>query len=157
MSDQFATPSAPSQGIDWKDHNGSLLIIDVHGVKTGIQTVHGLSDAVSATVTVADGPAAGKVYTDTLIFPKILQSQTSSKVGTKVLGRLGQGVAKPGQSAPWMLNPATPQDIAQAGSVLAQVAAQGLQQAAPQAQPAAYVPGQAPQPAMAPQGPAPTY
>jgi hypothetical protein len=33
----------------------------------------------------------------------VLQGQLRSKVGTKVLGRLGQGVAKPGQSPPWTL------------------------------------------------------
>lgn len=129
MTDQFTEPTAPGQGIDWKAYNGALLIIDVHGVKTNIPTVHGMSDAVSATVTIADGPEAGRVFADTLIFPKILQSQTSGKVGSKILGRLGQGVAKPGQSAPWMLNPATDQDKAQAGAVLTQLAAHGLQQA----------------------------
>lgn len=166
MSDQFNDPQAPGQGIDWKAYNGNLLIVDVHGVKTGIATVHGLSDAVSATVTIADGPETGRVYADTLIFPKILQSQTSSKVGSKILGRLGQGVAKPGQSAPWMLNPATDADKAQAGQVLAQFAGAGLQapvqQQAPQGPaPQAYVPpqGQPPVQQFVPQqqAPAPTY
>lgn len=139
MTDQFSEPTAPGAGCDWKELNGSLLIIDVLGVKQGIATTYGASDAVQATVTVADGPKVGTVYNDTLIFPKILQSQTSGKVGSKVLGRLGQGVAKPGQSAPWMLNPATDADKAQAGAVLTQLAANGLQAAAPSASPAPQV------------------
>lgn len=153
MTDQFNDPTTPGQGIKWEHYNGALLIIDVHGVKNDITTTFGLSDAVAATVTIADGPEAGRVYADTLIFPKILQSQTSSKVGSKVLGRLGQGVAKPGQSAPWMLNPATDQDKAQAGAVLTSLAANGLHapvQQVPQQAPVAYQPPpvqQAPQPA----------
>ena len=51
---------------------------------------------------------------DTLVFPKLLQSQLRSQIGKKVLGRLGQGSAKPGQSAPWLLNEASADDIAKA-------------------------------------------
>jgi hypothetical protein len=35
-------------------------------------------------------------------------------IGQKVLGRLGQGQGKPGQSAPWLLNEATAEDITKA-------------------------------------------
>lgn len=170
MSQQFDTPAPPGSGIDWKSLFGALLIIDVHGTKSGIQTVHGPSDAVQATVTVVDGPTAGAVHTDTLVFPRVLQGQLGSKIGKRVLGRLTQGVAKPGQSAPWMLDgEATEGDMAAAGAVLAQLAGAGLQQAAPavqqQAPQAAYVPppqqapvGQPVQQGYAPQpGPAPTY
>lgn len=168
MSDQFATPSDPGAGVKWAELNGSLLVIDVHGVKRDVGTSFGNADeVVQATVTVADGPQAGTVLADTLIFPRVLVSQLNSKVGSKVLGRLGQGVAKPGQSAPWMLNPATDADKATAGQLLAQLAGAGLQQAPPAQQapappqaPTAYVPGQQPgaQPAYVPQGtPAPTY
>jgi hypothetical protein len=34
-----------------------------------------------------------------------------SKLGEKVLGRLGQGVAKPGQSPPWVLHEANDADV----------------------------------------------
>jgi hypothetical protein len=40
-----------------------------------------------------------------------------------VLGRLGQGVAKPGQSAPWTLTPASDADKVTAGKYLEHVAA----------------------------------
>lgn len=128
MSDQFAAPAAPGSGITWNDHNGRLLLIVPNAVKTGIQTSLGLSDAVAADVTVLDGPDAGTEYPDTLIFPKILQSQVSGRIGQKVLGRLGQGTAKPGQSAPWMLGEATDADKAVATAWLnrtAQPAAAG--------------------------------
>lgn len=123
MSDQFAAPAAPGSGITWGDHNGALLLIEPQAVKTGIQTSFGLSDAVQASVTVLDGPHAGTEYPDTLVFPKILQSQVSGRLGQKVLGRLGQGTAKPGQSAPWMLAEASDQDKQTASAWLNRTAA----------------------------------
>jgi len=104
---QFAAPAAAS-GIEWSELNGSLLIVEPTEVVKDINTNFGVTDAVRANVTVLDGPL-GK-YEDTLIFPRVLQSQLSSRIGQKVLGRLGQGTAKPGQSPPWMLAPATPED-----------------------------------------------
>jgi hypothetical protein len=106
---QFATPAA-SSGIEWAALNGCLLVVEPVEVVKDIVTNFGPTDAVRATVTVVDGPKAGEKFEDTLVFPKVLQSQLNSRIGQKVLGRLGQGQAKPGQSAPWMLNPASPQD-----------------------------------------------
>lgn len=110
----FAAPSAPTGGITWADHKGALLLIEPLSVETGIQTSFGAADAVRANITVLDGPGAPAEFPDALIFPKLLQSQTRGQVGQKVLGRLGQGSAKPGQSAPWLLEEATPEDIAKA-------------------------------------------
>jgi hypothetical protein len=106
---QFAAPAAAS-GIEWSELNGSLLIVEPREVVKDINTVHGVTDAVRADVTVLDGDQAGKKYDDTLIFPKVLQSQLASRIGQKVLGRLGQGQAKPSQNPPWMITPATPED-----------------------------------------------
>jgi len=90
---------------------GALLLIEPLGVKEGIKTAYGESDAVSADLVVLDGEQAGTEYPDTLIFPKVLQGQLKRDIGKKVLGRLAQGVAKPGQSAPWLLLEATAQDV----------------------------------------------
>lgn len=109
MSNDFAAPSTAS-GIKWADIKGALLLIKVHGVEAAIKTVHGDTAAVRADVIVLDGTNAGTAYNDTLIFPKVLQSQVKGNVGGMVLGRLGQGVAKPGQSAPWTLDEANEQD-----------------------------------------------
>ncbi len=111
MSDTFASPSAPGSGIQWAEHKGALLVIDVLSLEQGIQTSYGTADAVRANVAVIDGPGAPADYDDTLIFPKILQSQSKGSVGRKVLGRLTQGQAKAGQSPPWMLDAATANDI----------------------------------------------
>jgi len=108
----FASPSAPGAGIQWADHKGALLLIEPHSLEEGIKTAFGDADAVQADIYVLDGAGQGEEYPDSLIFPKILASQTKSQIGKKVLGRLGQGTAKPGQSAPWLLEEATAEDIA---------------------------------------------
>ena len=110
MTNDYATPSTAT-GIDLKEHNGNLLLIKVNEAVTGIQTSYGASDAIRCDVVVLDGPSKGTTYDDTLLFPKVLQGQLRPNVGKRVLGRLGQGVAKPGQSAPWTLAAPTPDDI----------------------------------------------
>lgn len=110
MSTPFAPPSSPSDGIKWADLAGSLLLIEPLSVETNIQTAYGAADAVRANVVVLDGAQAGTEYNDTLIFPKLLQSQVRSNIGTKVLGRLGTGQGKPGQSPPWLLSEANEAD-----------------------------------------------
>jgi hypothetical protein len=117
MTEEFAQPST-SQGIDLQKLMGSLLVVEVVSVEDHVPTVHTpvgeKSPAVKANVFVIDGTYKGEEAFGALIFPKVLQSQLSSNVGKKVLGRLGRGVAKPGKSAAWELAPATPDDIAAA-------------------------------------------
>ena len=109
MADQFADPSTAT-GITWADYHGALLLFKVTGQEVGIKTVHGDSNAIRADVTVLDGAHEGEEFTDTLVFPKVLQSQLKPRIGQMVLGRLGQGHKKPGQSAPWTLATAEAQD-----------------------------------------------
>jgi len=118
QQDEFAQPGVPGGSFDYNDYNGSLLLFEVVGLEDHIPTVNTKpgekSPAVRADLHVLDGPHAGKDHIDALIFPKILQSQLRRMVGQRVLGRLGQGIAKPGQTAPWTLSPATPADLATA-------------------------------------------
>jgi hypothetical protein len=118
----FAQPSAPSSGIKWENYKGSLLLIDPKELRAGIATTFGVADAVEADVHVIDGPGAGEDYDACLVFPKLLASQLKNQIGQRVLGRLGQGQAKAGQSAPWILNGASPEDIAKAEAWVAQKA-----------------------------------
>jgi hypothetical protein len=117
----FADPAAPT-GIEFKDHQGALLMFEVLGVEdhvpTSVTKPGEKSPAVRANVTVLDGTNAGGVFDDALVFPKVLQGQLRSRVGQLVLGRLTLGLAKPGQSAPWKLEPATDQDKAKAEEYL---------------------------------------
>ena len=114
----FSKPAA-AEGIKWADLKDALLIIEPKSIETGIKTVHGEASAVKADVSVVDGPKAGVTYVDTLIFPKVLQSAVKGSMGDMVLGRLGQGTAKPGQSAPWVLTDFTDADAKAAEEFLA--------------------------------------
>jgi hypothetical protein len=123
---QFAAPAEPS-GISYTDLNGALLLVKVHAVEADVPTAFSkpgqANPAVRADLTVLDGLQAGEQYEDALIFPKVLQGQLKSRIGQLVLGRLGQGQAKPGQSAPWRLDAATSADEAVADAHLRKVAA----------------------------------
>jgi hypothetical protein len=119
---EFASP-ASATGIEWATLNGALLIIEVHEIVKDITTSFGVTDAVRATVTPVDGPTKGAAYQDTLIFPRMLKSQLAPNVGKTVLGRLAQGVAKPSQSPPWLLQEATKDDQTAAAQFLAAQAA----------------------------------
>lgn len=111
MTDMFDAPGSAT-GVKWEDLNGRLLLIQPLSEEKDIPTAFGSTNAVRANVTVLDGPSAGEEFADTLIFPKVLQSQVKGNCGTGRfnLGRLGKGTAKPGQSAPWMLGDPTDAD-----------------------------------------------
>lgn len=108
-NDPFASP-ATANGIKWNDVHKSLVIVDVLSLEKDLNTAFGTSDAVRANIAVIDGEQKGETYEDCLIFPKGLQSQLKSKIGQKVIGRVTQGQAKAGQSAPWLLAEATEAD-----------------------------------------------
>lgn len=127
----FQAPAAPSGGIDLKAHLQALILVEPISLEEKVSTVHGPSDAIKANVHVLDGPGAPESYSETLIFPKILVGQLKSAIGQKVLGRLGQGTAKAGQSAPWILNEASADDIAKAEAWVAQNAPAVTSAAAP--------------------------
>lgn len=96
---QFSAP-ASTAGIDLDAAKGHLLLVTPVAQEKDVKTVHGLADPVRADVVDLD---TGEEFTDILIFPRVLISQLKPKIGEKVLGRLGQGTAKAGQSAPWVL------------------------------------------------------
>lgn len=109
MSDMF---DAPSTGVKITEFENCLLLLAPTSEQKDINTSFGPADAVETTVTVLDGKDAGAEHNGVLIFQKALQGQLRPKIGTgrMVLGRLGRGVAKPGQSAPWILAEPTDAD-----------------------------------------------
>lgn len=119
MSDLFTDPGTAS-GINLAELEGRLLLLKPHRVEYGIKTSLGDRDATVADVHVVDGPDAGTVSTEVFIWPRVLQGQLRTNLGTGMfcLGRLGKGTAKPGQNAPWKLLDATDADKAAARAYL---------------------------------------
>lgn len=107
----FTDPSTTT-GLPLDELLGALLVVDVHEQLDEIPTTFGPARPIRADVYVLDGVHKGAEYLDTLVFPKVLIGQLRTSVGSRVLGRLGRGQAKPGQSAPWKLDVATETDRA---------------------------------------------
>jgi len=100
----FAAPSSNSESVKVADLANHLLIITPVEYKTGIQTIHGLAEAVEVNVVDLD---TNRNYNSLLWFNVGLRNSLKSKINQKVLARIGQGAAKPGKSAPWILLDAT--------------------------------------------------
>lgn len=114
-TDQFSSP-ASTQGIDWKTALGHLLMVSPLSLEEKVNTSLGEKDAIRADIVDLD---SGEQFIDVLVFPRVLQGQLRPKIGGKVLGRLGQGTAKPGQSAPWLLQDFTAEDGVKASAWIA--------------------------------------
>jgi len=72
--------------------------------KTGINTVNGVAEAIEVSIVDLD---TNEEHHSVLWFNVALRSALKPLIGNKVLGRIGQGVAKPGKNAPWILLDAT--------------------------------------------------
>ena len=120
----FNDPGTGGDRIDYKPLDGALLLFDVKAVEDGVVTTYGERTAIRADVAVLDGLHKGERYTDALVFPMVLVGQLRGSEGAMVLGRLGQGAAKPGQNAPWTLATATDADKAVGERYLAYAEAQ---------------------------------
>lgn len=96
----FAAPSANTEQPKVADLAGALLIITPVEYKTGIPTVHGEAEAVEVNIINLD---TNKAHDGLLWFNVALRNALKNKIGQKVLARIGQGTAKPGKSAPWIL------------------------------------------------------
>ena len=100
----FSAPSSNTESVKVADLNGHLLILEPMEYKTGIPTVHGDADAIEVNINDLD---TGQSHQSVLFFNVALKNSLKSKIGQKVLARIGQGAAKPGKSAPWILLDAT--------------------------------------------------
>jgi hypothetical protein len=123
-TDQFDNPGTTT-ALNLEQLLGALLLIKPSRVEANITTVRGPADATVADVHVLDGPSRGELFADAFVWARVLQSQLRSTVGTGryVLGRLAQGIAKSGQTAPWILQDPTEPDKHLARKYLAELAA----------------------------------
>lgn len=126
------TPPATSSGdyVKIADLNGHLCIFTPIEFIESVQTVNGDSQAVKANIVDLD---TNLEHDDVLIFNKALISSLKANIGAQVLARVGQGIAKPGKTAPWILNDATTDSaaVAKATAYIAAKATAGLTTPAP--------------------------
>jgi hypothetical protein len=111
FEDSFSQPASPSK-FRPADYQGNLIIVWPTEYRTGIKTDYGDSDAVAARVVVLDAAGGIEEHDNVLFFQGALISTLKPSVGSSkpVLGRLGRGTSKPGQSAPFILTPFTEAD-----------------------------------------------
>lgn len=100
------------------EHLGALCAFVEPDWETDVSTANGPADVAKCRyVIVLDGANAGTVFESTMIFGKALAPAVYANGESPiVLGRIGQGEAKPGQNAAWLLNEATPADEQVAGT-----------------------------------------
>ena len=111
----FASPAAASAGPKPADLQGQLLIFKPIEYRSGIETVNGPADAISCDVINLD---TGETHSDVLFFNIAIRNALRPLIGQRVLGRIQQGVAKPGKTAPWIIADASqdPAAIAKAAA-----------------------------------------
>lgn len=109
----FQQPSAGGDQVKIPELLGCLVLVYVREIREGITTPYGEKEAAAVDLHVLDGQKGGEVFENSLIFQGALIGSLRSAVGgDPVLGRISQGVAKPGQSAPFILTPYTDADAA---------------------------------------------
>ena len=118
MTSPFAAPAQSGDSVKPADLQGHLLIIKPVEYKTGIQTTLGEAEAIEVDLVDLD---TNEEHLGVLFFNVALRSALKPNIGKQVLARIGQGVAKPGKSAPWVLINAadTPADVEKATAYLA--------------------------------------
>ena len=127
----FRDPTTGGDKLPLDELKGALLLFSVHEQMAEMQTSFGAATPIRADVAVLDGTRKGEAFTDALIFPRVLQGNLRGAIGEMVIGRLGKGTAKAGQSAPWVLEAATDADKQVGERYLAHVAAQAVAEEEP--------------------------
>jgi len=131
----FEAPSQSSIGPKPADLQGHLLIVKPTEYKSGIVTSLGDAEAIQCDVIDLD---TNEEHSDVLFFNVGLRSGLKSKIGSQVLTRIGQGTAKAGKSAPWILIDATT-DTADVAKATAYITAKATGTLAAPATPTATV------------------
>lgn len=133
----FQQPPPSASFIKTAEFAGSLLLVYPKRYVEDMQGTDGKPfDGIEVELHVLDGPKAGTVEHGTWTAKMIVGSLKNAIGGDPVLGRLGQGIANPGKSPPWVLGEFDAAAAALATAYVARVRP-GIQQ------PAAPVPPQA--------------
>lgn len=100
MTIAFDSPASGGNVLKPADIEGHLLIVEPMEFRKDVPTSMGESDAIACTV---HDITTQETHEDILWFSRVLVGSLKSRIGGKVLGRMGKGNAKPGQTAPWIL------------------------------------------------------
>jgi hypothetical protein len=100
MSIAFTAPSTGGNALKPADIEGHLLVVEPHEYRQNVPTSMGESDAVQVTV---HDITNGSTHEDVLWFSRVLVGSLKNRIGHRILGVMGKGEAKSGQSAPWIL------------------------------------------------------
>jgi len=126
------TPPATTSGdfVKIADLIGHLCIFTPVEFIESMEKPWGEIPVIKATVVDLD---TNEEYEDVELYNKAIITSLKANIGAQVLARVGQGIAKPGRSAPWILNDATTDATAvtKATTYLAAKATAGLTQPAP--------------------------
>ena len=106
--DEFGGPGERSN-FKLADHVGTLILFTPKSLEEGIETSFGAADAIKTDVvvlTTEKGKALKEPIEEfgALIFQRVVIGQLSESIAKRrVLGRIGKGVAKKGQSEPFLI------------------------------------------------------
>jgi len=100
---QFSAPAAGSVLKPAEIENHLLVVEPIEYIES-MPTQMGTSDAVRCTV---HDITLKTTHEEVLWFSTVLVGSLRSRIGAKVLGVMTKGIAKPGQSAPWVLQDAS--------------------------------------------------
>jgi len=146
VSNPLNIETAPATGGDQfrnAEHEGELIVLTVKD--TGKDTFDsGESEFIVADITVVEGSSKGEgepgdSFEDAWVFGKVIFGQLKRKVGRTFVGRTNKGTAAKGKSAPWQLDPATPEETQRAVAYM-------TERYTPPATPAASAPAEGPPP-----------
>ena len=99
---EFSAPSSGGEGVSAADVDGHIIVVEPLEYVTSITTSYGEKDAVRCRV---HDLSTQTTHEDCLWFPMALVGQLKGLIGQRVLGQMGRGEAKAGQSAPWKITP----------------------------------------------------
>lgn len=100
MSIQFDAPSQGGGSLKAADVEGHVLVVEPSEYVASIATSFGEKDAIRVSV---HDITTSETHNDVLLFGSALISSLKGQIGKRVLGVMGKGTAKAGQSAPWVL------------------------------------------------------
>lgn len=115
-ADMFATGTTTGSGHKLTDDEGACVLVKAQKVRQMIATQYGESEAVQASWVVLDGPNAGAVRNDSLIFQRFIVNSLTSNFDSGRPFTVGvifrdQARAKKGQSAPVVLADPTDEQL----------------------------------------------